>query len=148
MWGSVCFLFLWFYKMYFSAWSSGLFGNPVKALTVWAEPKQMQLVRSGTHNYTNYYCNCNCKWSDTQLPRNYRKINLSDNDQWLGTTQLPVTGITHLQIIDHQLYRVKGFHGFSRYFFSPKITTQTRLLLTLKPVVWSKTSKLNKNWKK
>ena len=32
-------------------WSSGLFGNPVKALTVWAEPNQMQLAGSGTHNY-------------------------------------------------------------------------------------------------
>ena len=105
--------------MYFSAWSSGLFGNPVKALTVWAEPKQMQLVRSGTHNYTNYYCNCNCKWSGTQLPRDYRKINLSDNDQWLGT-QSPVTRIAHLQIIDHQLYRVKSFHGFSQYVFLSK----------------------------
>ena len=31
-------------------WSLGLFGNPVKALTVWAEPKQMQLGGSGTHN--------------------------------------------------------------------------------------------------
>ena len=32
-------------------WSSGLFGNPVKALTVWVEPNQMQLGGSGTHNY-------------------------------------------------------------------------------------------------
>ena len=31
-------------------WSLGLFGNPVKALTVWAESKQMQLGGSGTHN--------------------------------------------------------------------------------------------------
>ena len=32
-------------------WSSGLFGNPVKALTVWPEPNQMQLAGSGTQNY-------------------------------------------------------------------------------------------------
>ena len=49
MWGSLV--------MYFKSalsplliWSLGLFGNPVKALTVWAESKQMQLGGSGTHN--------------------------------------------------------------------------------------------------